>query len=798
MTRRRLLPLIIAAGLVAGLAQIRPLRAQTTATAPAVSGEVMQYNGIILPDPWPPVLRDVPKDPRTPHYLVKPPAVIPIDVGRQLFVDDFLTERTTLARSCHRAEYYAGNPVVYPGMPFSDGVWFDPADGLFKMWYFQEDTRYATSRDGIVWNGAALDVVPGTNIVLQGLRDSATVWLDLEEKDPARRYKLFRSHLHNDERWALSMHFSPDGIHWSDILRRSGVIGDRSTIFWNPFRKTWVYSLRHGWSGDRRRRYWEATDLVEGAMWDGRGRQAPFWTGADSADPPREDYKIPTQLYNLDAVAYESVMLGLFTIWHGQPPPRPKPNDVCLGFSRDGWSWSRPDREPFCPVSEDEQAWNWGNVQSAGGGCLVVGDTLYFYVSGRGHHGQSTGLAMLRRDGFVSMDAGADGGELVTRPVTFGGKHLFINADCPAGELRAEVLDEAGQPIAPFTAGACEPVRADSTLQMVRWTSGADLSALAGRPVRFRFTMTSGRLYAFWVSPAESGASHGYVAAGGPGFTGPTDTVGAAGYREATGVVEKGAKARGPVRKVPERFPPVRMNAQPAGRIEPVTQVTMTVMTDEAAECRYSDKPGTPFADMSHAFKAGPDGTTHTAELTGLSGGQTVTRYVRARDVHGNVNFDDYPIRFTVRPRPQVPVRLELTAVQAERTAPMELVEDAGAAAGQCLMTATKMEGQAVFTVDLPDEDLYIVWARISAPNSSADSFRVAFDAGKLDIFDTEVGPWHWIAIQGREGQYSKERDGRIVLLSARRHTLTFASREAQTRLDRIIITNNLSFKPQE
>ena len=50
-------------------------------------------------------------------------------------------------------------------------------------------------------------------------------------------------------------------------------------------------------------------------------------------------------------------------------------------------------------------------MQSAGGCCLVVGDQLYFYVSGRqGRPGTSdpgvcsTGLATLRRDGFASMD----------------------------------------------------------------------------------------------------------------------------------------------------------------------------------------------------------------------------------------------------------------------------------------------------------------------------------------------------------------------------------------------------------
>jgi hypothetical protein len=51
--------------------------------------------------------------------------------------------------------------------------------------------------------------------------------------------------------------------------------------------------------------------------------------------------------------------------------------------------------------------------------------------------------------------------------------------------------------------------------------------------LRFRFYLKRGSLYAFWVSPDESGASLGYVAAGGPGFTGPRDTVGMAAYQAA-------------------------------------------------------------------------------------------------------------------------------------------------------------------------------------------------------------------------------------------------------------------------
>jgi hypothetical protein len=229
--------------------------------------------------------------------------------------------------------------------------------------------------------------------------------------------------------------------------------------------------------------------------------------------------------------------LGLFTIWRGQPGNRQKPNDIVVGYSRDGWSWTRPDRRAFCPVSDKQGDWNFSNVQSAGGCCLVVGDQLYFYVSGRaGVAGKnqsgtcSTGLATLRRDGFASLSAGADGGTLTTRPVKFRGKYLFVNVDCPAGELRVEILDDKNQVVAPFSRRNCAAIRADQTLQEVRWQGAKDLKTVAGMKVKFRFHLTRGKLYSFWVSPEGSGASRGFVAAGGPGFKGPADTVGKAAY----------------------------------------------------------------------------------------------------------------------------------------------------------------------------------------------------------------------------------------------------------------------------
>ncbi len=72
----------------------------------------------------------------------------------------------------------------------------------------------------------------------------------------------------------------------------------------------------------------------------------------------------------------------------------------------------------------------------------------------------------------------------------------------------------------------CDGISSDTTCKQVTWGANNDLSALADTNVRFRFTLDDGSLYAFWVSPDASGASYGYVGGGGPGFTGPRDTVG--------------------------------------------------------------------------------------------------------------------------------------------------------------------------------------------------------------------------------------------------------------------------------
>ncbi len=69
------------------------------------------YNGIELPNEWPPVGNPNDFQPTRCPYLSNPPDVIDITVGRQLFVDDFLYDWCWMAPTYHHPVKYDGNPV---------------------------------------------------------------------------------------------------------------------------------------------------------------------------------------------------------------------------------------------------------------------------------------------------------------------------------------------------------------------------------------------------------------------------------------------------------------------------------------------------------------------------------------------------------------------------------------------------------------------------------------------------------------------------------------------------------------
>jgi hypothetical protein len=569
------------AAITGASAMVGPVNPHRAFDSVDASNEELLYNGIVLPSEWPPRYID-PKsyDPMPLPYLASPPKIIPIDVGRQLFVDDFLIEYATLKRKFHQPYKFKGNPILKPqtlielnhgycpmAAPFSDGIFFDTADNLFKMWYMAgwfDGTAMATSRDGIHWDRPTFDIVPGTNLVIAPRddfrRDGVSVWIDHDTKDPAGRYKMYYYAREGKIGSALKpvggfLLNSADGIHWKWGGKISGA-SDNNTFFYNPFRKKWVFTIRREgrpippWSnfqkrgGGRARSYWESSDF-EAALnqWDG----AAFWFGADRKDKKRPGYSIgeDPQIYKLDAVGYESLLIGLIQPHYGPSNETcarggyPKLTELQVAFSRDGFHWDRNCRETFIGAYPDKKdSWERAYIHSAGGVCNVVGDKLHFYYTAfKGNESNrnpnahwngmyanaATGLAILRRDGFASMEADKNEGFLLTRPLKFSGNYLFVNIDSPQGKLYIEICNEDGQPIPGFTKNDCLPISTDSTKQMVTWKNAKSLQALPVMAMRFKFYLANSKLFAFWVSKDKEGTSGGAIAAGGPGLKGNWD-----------------------------------------------------------------------------------------------------------------------------------------------------------------------------------------------------------------------------------------------------------------------------------
>lgn len=511
---------------------------------------------------------------------------IDISIGRQLFVDDFLVESGAgVVRHWNKPVKMDG-PVIWPGLPGAvprvtdlatpddppnltcatdGGLWWDPARRRFRLWYNVDwlgDICYAESADGLAWEFPDLGIVPGTNrLFASDSIDSWSVTPNYAAENPYADWKLHVSEpggTTDDRLWS-----SHDGIHFAP-LGLAGRSGDRSTSYYDPFRGEWVFSLRdyRDGVGRCRRRFTSRHFGGDKCRWSWPGdRKAPEshlglaepreWLTANNGER--------RSLYSFNAVAYESVMLGVAEILSGPPGDNPecekaglpKQTELHFCFSRDGKTFIPREAPDIAPEGWGSGKWDTGYLSPTGGVCVIKDERLCFYYSGLRGDGLrpsqnadgsvipgrgrprtkgtyvngSIGLATLRRDGFAGMVADARG-EIETKPLVFDGGHLFVNAECRFGSLAAEILGEDGKPLPGFSATDCTPFRhADSTKAELRF-AGGDLAALAGRPVSLRFILHCATLYAFWVSPSERGESRGYVAAGGPGYPGLRDEVG--------------------------------------------------------------------------------------------------------------------------------------------------------------------------------------------------------------------------------------------------------------------------------
>ena len=100
--------------------------------------------------------------------------------------------------------------------------------------------------------------------------------------------------------------------------------------------------------------------------------------------------------------------------------------------------------------------------------------------------------------GLFLPSAPMKGGELVTKVLTFSGSKLSVNfSTSAAGNLRVEVQDPERRPLAGYSISEAHETFGDEVERTIQWKNGADVSKLAGKPVRLRFVLNDADLYAF-------------------------------------------------------------------------------------------------------------------------------------------------------------------------------------------------------------------------------------------------------------------------------------------------------------
>jgi hypothetical protein len=139
-------------------------------------------------------------------------------------------------------------------------------------------------------------------------------------------------------------------------------------------------------------------------------------------------------------------------------------------------------------------------------------------VADMGEVGYALGLAEMRRDGFVSLDASLEReGVIAAEPFLTEGDTLLINARCrDGGYLKVEVTDSHDRPLDGSAESDCDTFNGTSVAQTVTW-GGNPTIPMATRDLddilmpaipyrRLRFTLRGAELYSSQIVPSGSGA----------------------------------------------------------------------------------------------------------------------------------------------------------------------------------------------------------------------------------------------------------------------------------------------------
>jgi hypothetical protein len=441
---------------------------------------------------------------------------------RQLFLDDHGVARMENLRRTMHQPAKRGAVIRSPNprqtiQTRTAPVW-DPEAKLYKLWVLGIDQNLWQSPDGLHWTPG-----PKTNM------DIRMVVYDAQDPDPSRRFKAP----------LLNQGFvvSADGVQWKKLDLEKIPSSDEGNFSLDVENGLFIHTVKRGSSSGRALalatsrdfKTWHDLGIVfQSDQLDQELGKANI--KARMADPTlhRPPYNDPAvynvDVYNMGVFRYEGLYIGMPAMYHATGPVPNYPNTVGfhlvqLAFSRDLQDWHRlGDRQPFIgPSKLDSGAYDLTQILPPSTP-ILRNDKLWFYytglkwrgsftyvgtypngmtvpVPGRDRDGGAICLAVLRRDGFISLDAGDKEGILQTQPFQLPAESLHVNANVRDGELRVELLDEAGRLLA-----RSEPTKGDLLDGTVSWQGDEGLKGLAGKKVSLRFTLRGGSIYSYWLA----------------------------------------------------------------------------------------------------------------------------------------------------------------------------------------------------------------------------------------------------------------------------------------------------------
>ena len=475
---------------------------------------------------------------------------------RQLFLDDAGIARIeNLQRRMHQPDKKGAviRPDVSMGIRSIQirmaPIW-SPEKQVWQLWdcasepgeldgtgyYF---SGYYESEDGLHWSKPAVGQIEycgskANNFVtaIMGGKHHRVecIVYDPTDPDPARRYKTVTPDVFDENRGGFAV--SPDGIQWTEVSHPGIPSADewnltfdaKEHLFLHYIKRRGTYGRAIWLTTSRDFGHWSEPELIFEAdeLDQTRGVER---IKARLADPMYQQHvsNDPTvynvDVYHMSPFRYESVYLGMPAMYHAVCPAFKSKNTdgfhvVELACSRDLKNWTRlGDRQAFIePSPLGCGAYDLTQIMSPAS-AVIRGDKLWFYYSGLKYRGLAalpkeqradldpdTGaicLAVLRRDGFMSLDADQAGGTLRTEPFTLAGGRLFVNVDASSGELCIEVLDAGGQVTASSTL-----MDGDRPSAEVEWEQGK-IAELLNKEVSLRFTLRNARLYSYWVAATD-------------------------------------------------------------------------------------------------------------------------------------------------------------------------------------------------------------------------------------------------------------------------------------------------------